>query len=488
MPGRFRLHSVGRILAALLLVAMLSGIVTARSASAQETDPVFFATASGVITLGAKAPVWYAAQLSVTPDKPVADPGAGAAGFLLVTSGSVAVTNPDSKQSTLLQSNGALFIDAKAELTLSALKDDATVWRVAVVAEGATAPFARGQGGPTSLSTTGVADAAAAPDAVRSIELRFGALSQGASVSLGGDGWAVPLVGSLSGEGLFSNGFSVAEGRFVAIGAAADSNAAVEVTADAGPAVIGYVAMSPSLDPKSLGASGTSAQATVTAPASTNGQFNSTTNSSNTPPDTDTETEPTPIPTPDTSDSDGDGLTNAEEAAAGTNPDNPDSDGDTLSDGREVKELGTDPLSIDTDGDHISDGDEVSGKFGAIDPKQADTDFDGLSDSDETVLYHTNPTMSDTDVDGLLDGAEIAAGTDPLVLTDQDGDLLGDGLEAYFGTNPYNPDSDEDMLSDTYELFTTHTDPNVYDTDGDGTGDAVENASGTDPNDPASHP
>jgi poly(3-hydroxybutyrate) depolymerase len=42
-------------------------------------------------------------------------------------------------------------------------------------------------------------------------------------------------------------------------------------------------------------------------------------------------------------DSDNDGLTDAEEATAGTDPNDPDSDGDGLSDGKEVNELGTDP-------------------------------------------------------------------------------------------------------------------------------------------------
>ena len=42
-------------------------------------------------------------------------------------------------------------------------------------------------------------------------------------------------------------------------------------------------------------------------------------------------------------DSDNDGLTDSEEATAGTDPNDPDSDGDGLSDGKEVNELGTDP-------------------------------------------------------------------------------------------------------------------------------------------------
>ena len=59
-------------------------------------------------------------------------------------------------------------------------------------------------------------------------------------------------------------------------------------------------------------------------------------------------------------DSDNDGLTDAEEAALGTDPLNPDSDGDGLNDGEEVKTYGTDPLNPDTDSDGFNDGEEVS--------------------------------------------------------------------------------------------------------------------------------
>ena len=58
-------------------------------------------------------------------------------------------------------------------------------------------------------------------------------------------------------------------------------------------------------------------------------------------------------------DSDDDGLTDAEEAALGTDPGNADSDGDGLADGAEV-ELGTNPLSSDTDNDGYTDQEEVS--------------------------------------------------------------------------------------------------------------------------------
>ena len=53
------------------------------------------------------------------------------------------------------------------------------------------------------------------------------------------------------------------------------------------------------------------------------------------------------------SDPDHDGLTNAEEAAIGTDPHNPDTDGDGLNDGDEVHVTHTNPTLPDTDGDGL---------------------------------------------------------------------------------------------------------------------------------------
>lgn len=65
-------------------------------------------------------------------------------------------------------------------------------------------------------------------------------------------------------------------------------------------------------------------------------------------------------------DTDGDGLSDQDEAYAGTNPRSPDTDGDGLFDREEVNVWHTDPLNRDTDGDGFSDGDEVRNGF---DPK-----------------------------------------------------------------------------------------------------------------------
>lgn len=59
-------------------------------------------------------------------------------------------------------------------------------------------------------------------------------------------------------------------------------------------------------------------------------------------------------------DIDGDGLTDAAEAALGTNPNNPDTDGDGLTDGAEVNIHNTSPLLGDTDEDGYGDSDEIA--------------------------------------------------------------------------------------------------------------------------------
>lgn len=67
-----------------------------------------------------------------------------------------------------------------------------------------------------------------------------------------------------------------------------------------------------------------------------------------------------------TTDSDGDGLTDEEEANAGTDPRNKDSDGDGLSDGEEVKKYKTNPLASDTDNDGYTDASEIKNGYNPL--------------------------------------------------------------------------------------------------------------------------
>ncbi|TXB61323.1 hypothetical protein [Phaeodactylibacter luteus] len=194
-------------------------------------------------------------------------------------------------------------------------------------------------------------------------------------------------------------------------------------------------------------------------------------------------------------DPDMDGLTNTQEATAGTDPNNPDTDGDGLYDGEEVLGL-DDPATNPT----------VTGISDPLDPcspaqpagyadynagnaiwSAADCDGDGVPNGEED-MNGTDPynDPGDTDGDGINDDQEAEDGTDPndpcspaqpagytgydagnaiWSAADCDGDGVPNGEEDMNGTDPYN---------------------NPGDTDGDGINDDQEAEDGTGPNDPCS--
>lgn len=84
---------------------------------------------------------------------------------------------------------------------------------------------------------------------------------------------------------------------------------------------------------------------------------------------------------------DGDGLSNAQEATAGSNPTVTDSDSDGLADHVEVNTHATDPTVTDSDGDGLADGHEIS--------------------------YSSNPKNKNSDGDAFDDGYEAKVGTLP---------------------------------------------------------------------------
>lgn len=168
------------------------------------------------------------------------------------------------------------------------------------------------------------------------------------------------------------------------------------------------------------------------------------------PPDTTPPPEPDPI-----IDSDGDNLSDADEAAAGSNPYSPDSDGDGITDADEVNLTGTDPTSSDSDGDGISDYNEFYGNTAV------DEDTSGPGE-----------TPYDYDGDGIPDPVDpdpLSPQNDP----DSDGDYVPDSQDS----DPYNPavwnDANGNGINDDAEV------PN-NDTDGDG----VSNDTDSHPADP----
>jgi hypothetical protein len=121
-------------------------------------------------------------------------------------------------------------------------------------------------------------------------------------------------------------------------------------------------------------------------------------------------------------DSDGDGLTDAVEAAIGTNPDEPDTDGDGINDYDEVNQDGIpgsytsgadlNPWASDTDGDGVSDYVELHAGSNPLDsgdvPVWGDTNGDGGVDTADVLLaiqYALQLAVPDT---GALLRSDIA--------------------------------------------------------------------------------
>ncbi|PKN54954.1 MAG: hypothetical protein CVU56_23750 [Deltaproteobacteria bacterium HGW-Deltaproteobacteria-14] len=156
--------------------------------------------------------------------------------------------------------------------------------------------------------------------------------------------------------------------------------------------------------------------------------------------------------------------TNARRATDGTIA--PDSDGDGLTDAAEAA-LGTDPATAASDGaDGYSDLFEVRLAQAGFDPRDpalpaapcddlADLDGDGLSGCEEAFLG-TGVRAPDSDGDGMLDGLELALGTDPTVADGQrdlDFDQVSNHDELLGATDPLTPDAD--LYRDQRVRYTT---------------------------------
>ncbi len=164
-------------------------------------------------------------------------------------------------------------------------------------------------------------------------------------------------------------------------------------------------------------------------------------------------------------DSDGDGMSDVDEARAGTDPRYADTDGDGCRDSVEstLLDAGLDPLDpddcdcfvpeycfdldldglcdngcLDDDDDDLCDCIDTD-EDGRCDPSNfPDTDGDGLVDCEERWTG-TLSRGNDTDADGLLDFVELRAGTAPDLADaedDLDFDVIRNGAEVRTGTDP----------------------------------------------------
>jgi len=170
-------------------------------------------------------------------------------------------------------------------------------------------------------------------------------------------------------------------------------------------------------------------------------------------------------------DSDGDGISDAGEAALGSDPNDADSDDDGVPDGSELapdRDSDGDGvpnvLDPDSDNDGLFDGTELG--FGCDDPATDLAAGSCRADADAGATT-TNPLDADTDHGGATDGSEdfnlngkVDTGeTDPTAghgddddgVSDRDGDGLGDELEAFLHSDPDDADSDDDGALDGEE-------------------------------------
>ena len=150
------------------------------------------------------------------------------------------------------------------------------------------------------------------------------------------------------------------------------------------------------------------------------------------------------------SDDDNDGLSDEDEATAGSDPMSADTDGDGLSDLQEVGDV-DDP--DDTDGDGLPDFNDIDDDDdGLLTEDEANVDVDGDGELDDDVDEDGDPNWLDldSDDDGISDEDEDADGTDPYDADDPgmgDDDDSGDDDDAT-DDDDSSADDDDDAADD----------------------------------------
>jgi hypothetical protein len=166
-------------------------------------------------------------------------------------------------------------------------------------------------------------------------------------------------------------------------------------------------------------------------------------------------------------DTDNDGLSDAVEAALGTDPGDDDSDDDSVKDGLEVQ-LGSDPRNPDSDGDGLPDGKELQLGTAVL---GGDSDEDGLADgADNCPLLATPRAEQDTDGDGSGNACDSDDDGDGTPDTQDNCTLLPNGQRDTDGDgygNACDPDLDNSGIVNFRDLAMFRMRFNSFNADAD---------------------